>query len=388
MIVMGMISGTSYDGIDCAVGEFDLTDGLITLRPIFTTTEPYSRYLYGLIDSSMPPSLIDFQRVCEIDTLVGEAFADAAISTLRKANIEADLVVSHGQTLYHWVTPSGQALGTLQLGDGARIAEKTGITTITQLRSRDVAAGGQGAPFASLLDDFLLRDRGHVNAALNLGGISNITVVSNTAPTIAFDIGPANALIDAAVRIYSEGRENYDPSGKYGAAGEVDQHLLESMLDEPYFTMKFPKSTGKELFNKEYLVTKLREFPDISMLNVISTLTALTASTVTSEISRLGVESIYVSGGGIHNQTLMRMMKEFSPKVKFNPYEELGLSADGKEAYLFALIGFLSVNNMPGNIPSSTGALNSRVLGSMWPGLEGFPEIISSGITSPTLRII
>jgi anhydro-N-acetylmuramic acid kinase len=383
-----MISGTSYDGIDCAIGEFHIQDGVISLRPLFTSTTSYSPYLYNLINSSMPPDLIDFQRVCELDTLVGEAFATAAVEALTKAKLRADVVVSHGQTMYHWISEEGRALGTLQLGDGARIAEKTGVTTITQLRSRDVAAGGQGAPFASLLDDFLLRDRKTVCAALNLGGISNMTVVSPLAPTIAFDIGPANALIDAAVRIYTENRENFDLDGKYGAQGVIDEELLQSLLGEPYYAMKFPKSTGKELFNKDYLIAKLAQFPRVSLLNVISTLTALTARTISVEINALSVETIYVSGGGIHNLTLMEMLKELSPDTSFLPYEELGINADGKEAYLFALIGFLSMHNLTGNIPSSTGARGPRVLGSIWPGALGFPEIASTNVSAPSLKII
>ena len=388
MIVIGLISGTSYDGIDCSIGEFQLNGDVISLHPIATSTESYSPDIYKLINSTMPPASTDFKQVCELDTLIGEAFADAALKTIERTGLQPDLIVSHGQTMYHWISPEGKALGTLQLGDASRIAEKTGIATLAQVRSRDVAAGGQGAPFASLIDDFLLRDQGKVTAALNLGGISNITVVSPKDPTIAFDIGPSNALIDAAVRIYTNGKENFDNAGAYGALGKVDQKFLDALLLEPYYKMSNPKSTGKELFNKDYLASKLNEFPNILMLDVITTLTSLSAHTIANEINRLSVETVYVSGGGIHNLTLMKMLRELSPAVTFAHYEELGLSSDGKEAYLFALIGFLSLNNIAGNIPSSTGAVGERVMGSLWPGTLGFPKIEPRAVSNPSLRII
>jgi len=388
MIVVGLISGTSYDGIDCSVGELKIDGDLISLHPILTFTQPYPSEVYALIDSTMPPAATGFKEVCQLDTLIGEAFADVASAAILKTGLKPDLIVSHGQTMYHWISEDGEALGTLQIGDASRIAERTGVATLSQLRSRDVAAGGQGAPFASLLDDFLLRDHGSVSAALNLGGISNVTVVSPEDPTIAFDIGPANALIDAAVRIYTDGKENFDNGGTYGAQGVINHQFLENLLQEPYYKMSNPKSTGKELFNKDYLNSKLKEFPDISMLNVIATLTELTAQTVANEINRLSVKSVYVSGGGIHNHTLMRSLRNLSPGVSYHLYEDLGLSSDGKEAYLFALIGFLSLNNIAGNIPSSTGASGPRIMGSLWPGELGFPKIETGTVTKPSLKII
>ena len=383
-----MISGTSYDGIDCSIGEFTPHASEILLKPLFTKTIEYPEYVYKLIDTSMPPEWVDLQRVCELDTLIGEAFADAALLAIKESGITPDLIVSHGQTMYHWISAGGAALGTLQLGDPARVAEATGITVLSHLRSRDVAAGGQGAPFASLIDHMLLNGVDQKVAALNLGGISNMTIVKPGSATIAYDVGPASALIDAGVRIHSSGKLNYDEGGKLGAQGKNNEALLAELLKEPYYALQYPKSTGKELFNQTYL-EKIREtHPEVGMIDLIATLTELTAITVSNEINKFGVAVIYVSGGGQHNQTLMGMMRSLSPNTRFAPYEELGINSDGKEAYLFGLIGFLSSYNQNGNIPSSTGASGGRILGSLSPGKSGFPKPYESAFEFTSLRII
>ena len=388
MKILGMISGTSYDGIDCSIGEFGTDGETVLLKPLFTRTHEYPAETYGLINRSMPPAKIDYQVVCQIDTLVGEAFAEAAALAIAESGITPDLIVSHGQTMYHWISPEGKALGTLQVGDAARVAERNGIPVLSQVRSRDVAAGGQGAPFASLIDHMLLAARNSNCGALNLGGISNMTIIRRGDSTIAFDVGPANALMDAAVRIYTEGKDNYDKDGALGAQGEMNQEVLAEMLKEPYYAMSYPKSTGKELFNHDYLLAWMERYPDVSMLDWISTLTALTATTIANEFNKLNLAQVFVSGGGLHNKTLMAKLRQLSPSVEFLPYEDLGLSSDGKEAYLFGLIGFLSAHNKVGNIPSSTGAIGPRILGTISPGKNGFPAPILYDHEFTSLRII
>ena len=388
MKILGMISGTSYDGIDCSIGEFSHEGSTVLLKPLFTRTHEYPTETYALINRSMPPAKIDYQVVCEIDTFVGEAFAEAAALAITESGITPDLIVAHGQTMYHWVSVDGKALGTLQVGDASRIAERNGIPVLSQVRSRDVAAGGQGAPFASLIDHMLLAARNKNCGALNLGGISNMTVIRPGHDTIAFDVGPANALMDAAVRMYTNGKENYDKGGLLGAQGVINPEVLAEMLREPYYAMSYPKSTGKELFNHDYLVSWMGRFPNVSMLDWISTLTALTATTIANEFNKLKLEQVFVSGGGLHNETLMAQLRSMTHSVEYLPYEELGISSDGKEAYLFGLIGFLSSHNLPGNIPSSTGASGPRILGSISPGNHGFPAPITIDQELTSLRIL
>lgn len=382
-----MISGTSYDGIDCSIGEFTPHGSVVDLKPLFTKTIKYSEEVYKLIDASMPPAKIELQQVCELDVSIGSEFARAALESISESGVTPDLIVSHGQTMYHWVSPQGVAIGTLQLGDGARVAEETGIPTLAQLRSRDVAAGGHGAPYASLIDHFLLAGTGERTAALNLGGISNMTVVDPQSSTIAFDIGPSNALIDAAVRIATNGSENYDEGGNRAASGRINQVMLDDLLSDPYYSLPYPKSTGKELFNTTYLQPFLTKYASLEINDVIATLTQLTAVTICNEINKANVAKIYVSGGGIHNKVLMESLRKLSPSVIFLPYEELKLNADGKEAFLFALIGFLSTYNQAGNIPSSTGAKGPRILGCFHAGKNGFPEIKSNPENFRALRI-
>ncbi|MEI6407102.1 MAG: anhydro-N-acetylmuramic acid kinase [Actinomycetes bacterium] len=388
MKILGMISGTSYDGIDCSIGDFTIDGNAILLNPLFTRTHEYPAETYALINRSMPPAKIDYQIVCEIDTLIGQAFAEAAALAIKESGITPDLIVAHGQTMYHWISPEGKALGTLQVGDAARVAELNGIPVLSQLRSRDVAAGGQGAPFASLIDHMLLAARNINCGALNLGGISNMTVIRPGQDTVAFDVGPANALMDAAVRIYSDGSENFDRDGALGAQGKVNDAILGEMLKEPYYALSYPKSTGKELFNHDYLKSWMARYPEVSMLDWIATLTILTATTIANEFNKLDVSEVFVSGGGLHNKTLMAQLNSLTRNVKYLPYEDLGLSSDGKEAYLFALIGFLSMHNLPGNIPSSTGASGPRILGSLSPGKSGFPAVANISEALIGLRII
>ena len=383
-----MISGTSYDGIDCSIGDFTIDGNAILLNPLFTRTHEYPAETYALINRSMPPAKIDYQIVCEIDTLIGQAFAEAAALAIKESGITPDLIVAHGQTMYHWISPEGKALGTLQVGDAARVAELNGIPVLSQLRSRDVAAGGQGAPFASLIDHMLLAARNINCGALNLGGISNMTVIRPGQDTVAFDVGPANALMDAAVRIYSDGSENFDRDGALGAQGKVNDAILGEMLKEPYYALSYPKSTGKELFNHDYLKSWMARYPEVSMLDWIATLTILTATTIANEFNKLDVSEVFVSGGGLHNKTLMAQLNSLTRNVKYLPFEDLGLSSDGKEAYLFALIGFLSMHNLPGNIPSSTGASGPRILGSLSPGKSGFPAVANISEALIGLRII
>ncbi|MGW2936575.1 anhydro-N-acetylmuramic acid kinase, partial [Streptomyces sp. NPDC001156] len=281
----------------------------------------------------------------------------------------ADLVVSHGQTMHHWVE-DGTVRGTLQLGQPAWIAEATGLPVVSDLRSRDVAAGGQGAPLVGMTDTLLLRGLPGVPAALNLGGIANVTVVAPGADPVAFDTGPANALLDAAVRHFTDGAASYDEDGRRAGAGRVSAELLAALLDDPYYRRPAPKSTGKEHFHLPYLLRTLAAVPTPDANDVLATLSRLTAVTVADACQAHGVTSLVVSGGGVRNPVLMRMIAEELPGVALRPSDDLGLPSDAKEALAFAVLGFLTVNGLPGALPSGTGARRAALLGSITPGLS------------------
>ncbi|MFG2050707.1 anhydro-N-acetylmuramic acid kinase [Micromonospora sp. NPDC048935] len=368
MRVIGLMSGTSYDGIEAAAAEFDLSGDTLRMRPLGRLSHPYPDELRNRIAAALPPAPTTTEAITVLDTGIGQAFAQAGARALAElCDGDADLVVSHGQTMHHWVD-GGVVRGTLQLGQPAWIAEATGLPVVADLRTRDVAAGGQGAPLVALFDTLLLRGLPGVPAALNLGGIANITVVAPDADPLAYDTGPANALLDAAARHFSGGTEEYDRDGRGAAAGQVDQVLLRRLLDEPYYRQPGPKSTGKELFHLPYLLAALADAPTPEPNDVLATLTRLTAVTVAAACRDHGVTRLVVSGGGAHNPTLLRMIAEELPGVDLSSSDDLGVASDAKEALAFALLGYLSVHGLPGTLPSGTGARHASVLGSITPG--------------------
>jgi anhydro-N-acetylmuramic acid kinase len=283
--------------------------------------------------------------------------------------------------VFHWVD-GGAARGTLQLGQPAWIAEATGTTVVSDLRTRDVAAGGQGAPLVSILDVLWLRGRPGVPIALNLGGIANITVVNGE--PVAFDTGPANALIDAVVTDLT-GRP-FDVDGAMAGRGQVHGELLKRLLAEQYYGRSAPKSTGKELFNLAYLARALEGLSEIPADDLVATVTTLTARTVADAVRRYGGTEVIASGGGIRNPVLMHQLASELGTVPLRSTDELGLPSAAKEAYAFAVLGFLTVNGLGGTVPSCTGARHSSVLGSITPGAAGLP--VTGGDARPPVSLV
>ncbi|MEU7553691.1 anhydro-N-acetylmuramic acid kinase [Streptomyces sp. NPDC044571] len=370
MRVIGLMSGTSYDAVDAAAADLDLSaeDGTLHLTPLGMVSEPYPQDVRAALAAALPPAATTLADVCRLDTRIGQAFAAVAARADRELCAgRAELVASHGQTVYHWVE-GGRVHGTLQLGEPAWIAEHTGCPVVSGFRPRDVTAGGQGAPLVSLVDLMLLRGRPGVPAALNIGGIANVTVAGGGAP-VAFDTGPGNALIDAAVRELTGGRRAYDEDGALAAAGQVEEALLERLLADPYYRMPVPRTTGKELFHTGYLHERLAGFRELRPQDLIATLTRLTARTVAAAVLPYGVTEVFASGGGVRNPALMAMLgEEVAGTAVVRGSHELGLPAEAKEAYAFAVLGHLTLHGLPGNAPACTGAAGPRILGSLTPG--------------------
>ncbi len=374
MRVIGMMSGTSFDAVDAAAADLEVVDNTVRLRPLGMISQPYPAALRESLVASLPPARTSMEQVCQLDTAVGQSFAELA----GRANRElcsgmADLVVSHGQTVYHW-TEGSQVLGTLQIGQPAWIAEDTGLPVVSDLRARDVAAGGQGAPLVSALDVLWLRGRGCTSVALNLGGIANVTVVSPVREPVAFDTGPANALIDAVVQHATDGRLSYDVDGELGAGGHVRADLLGSLLADPYYRRPAPKSTGKELFNLPYLDAVRSTLPAIDTRDLVATLTALTARTVADAVREVDAAEVIVAGGGTQNPTLMGVLRANLPDIPVLTADQLGLPVSAKEAYAFAFLGFCTVSGLTSTVPACTGAGHASVLGSLTPGRNGMPD--------------
>ncbi|WP_072690399.1 anhydro-N-acetylmuramic acid kinase [Rhodococcus marinonascens] len=391
MIVLSVSSGTSVDAIDVAAADLSMNGGEIRMIPLGHQEVPYSAELRGLILGALPPAAATLETVCRIDTGVGQEFAAAASAAAHDlVRGRAELVVSHGQTLFHWIT-DGTVCGTLQLGQPAWIAEATGLPVISDLRVNDVAAGGHGAPLASLLDTLLLGGGGgQRSAALNLGGIANVTVVGADRDPVAFDTGPANALLDAAVRSLTGGHDHVDHDGAIAARGQVHPHLLRALLDHPHYRRLPPKSTGKEDFHAGYLAEVIDRTGSHNLApeDLLATLVEATARTVAVALAPYAVRDVFASGGGTRNPTLMRRLGDNLAPTRLTTIAELGLDPDAKEAYLFALVGFLSWHGLPGSIPACTGAGRSTVAGRITPGAARLR--LPTPIADPphTLRIV
>ncbi|WP_337061500.1 anhydro-N-acetylmuramic acid kinase [Kineococcus sp. G2] len=376
MRVLGMISGTSHDGVDTAVVEFRADGPRLTGRVERTGSVPYSPSLREDLVAALPPNPASAGALCALDTRIGQEFAAAAVAALAALPPGAvvDAVCSHGQTVHHDVR-GGRTLGTLQLGQPAWIAEATGLPVVSDLRAADVAAGGQGAPLVPLLDRLLLAPavaRGRRAGALNLGGIANVTVCVPGSVPRAWDTGPANALIDAVVSADPGNPDGFDRDGRLAAAGRVDEALLREFLAEPYYALPAPKSTGKELFHAGYVARVLdRAGAEPPLPDLVATLTALTARTVADAVSPHRLDELLVSGGGVRNPVLLAAIAERVPGVAVRPSDDLGCPSDAKEAIAFALLGWAALHGLPGSEPSCTGARGPRVLGRVSPAPDG-----------------
>ncbi|MGW0546195.1 anhydro-N-acetylmuramic acid kinase [Streptomyces altiplanensis] len=386
MRVIGLMSGTSYDAVDAAAADLTLDGDTLVLTPLGMISTVYDDGLRAALAEALPPAGTTLAAVCRLDTRIGQAFAGAAVRADRElCGGRADLIASHGQTVYHWAG-DGRVHGTLQIGEPAWIAEATARPVVSGFRPRDVAAGGQGAPLVSIVDVMWLRGRPGVPVALNLGGIANITVAGESPDEpLAFDTGPANALIDAAVRDLAGGGAAYpfDRDGALAARGSVCAPLLRRLLDEPYYAGPAPKTTGKELFHLPYLRAALAGFGSLPAEDVVATLTRLTARTVADAVRPFGATEVIASGGGTRNPVLMEWLREElggGAGVPLRTSDELGLASAAKEAYAFAVLGWLTAHGLPGTVPSCTGARRPSVLGSLTPGGPGLrlPEPVAT----------
>jgi anhydro-N-acetylmuramic acid kinase len=372
------MSGTSHDAIDAVGADIVLQEDTVRVHLVGQLSRSYPEWLRAELIAALPPGSVDMAAVCRLDTAIGQAFAAAAdVAVHELFDGTADLVASHGQTVYHWVA-DGRTHGTLQLGQPAWIAERTGLPVVSDFRSRDIAAGGQGAPLVGLFDVLWLAGRPGRCAALNIGGIANVTVTGDQ--PVAFDTGPGNALIDAAVELSTGCAEHFDRDGVRAERGQVDDELLKTLLVQPYYRAAPPKSTGKELFNRAYLESELRDRA-IPADDIVATVTALTAHTIADALAPFGPTEVIASGGGTRNPTLMSMLREQLRTAELCTSDQLGLPSAAKEAAAFAVLGFLTAHGLPGTHPAYTGAKRATVLGSITPGTAGLD--FSAARTAP-----
>jgi anhydro-N-acetylmuramic acid kinase len=374
MRILSLQSGTSVDGIDVAVVDIEPLDDsdrpTVRLTPVLARTAPWSDSTRALLLAAVAGQSLAPADFVRLDTLAGHEFADAAALAAQQTG-GVELAVSHGQTLHHWVE-DGHARGTLQVGQPAWIAERLGTPVLSDIRSADIAAGGEGAPLMGLFDRAWLaaeaaRD-GRPIATVNLGGIANVQIVEPDGGLVAFDSGPANALIDAAVSRDTGGRQGQDTDGLLAASGRVDERMLQQLLAHPYFSAPAPKSTGRETFDLAVVdAAAARAGAQPAPADLIATLTALTARTVADAVrsssSRIPTRAI-VSGGGTRNPALMRALAAVLGLhgVEVLTSDSLGIDAEHKESLLFAFVGFLSWHGIPADLPGTPPG-RARVLG-------------------------
>ena len=360
-LFLGLISGTSVDGIDAALVAFDPAP-----RLVFGRTYPLPPDLAGeILRLSQADALIGLDAIGRLDTRIGQAFAAAAGQALRDSGTPATAVTaigSHGQTLRH--DPRGTAPFTQQLGDANIIAEATGITTVADFRRRDVAAGGQGAPLMPAFHAAVLRSPAEDRAVLNLGGIANLTLLPREGAVRGFDTGPANGLMDAWCALHTG--QPYDRDAAFARAGKVDGALLARLLAEPWFSEPPPKSTGRDQFQLQWLQGRL-DGTTLAPADVQATLCELTAATVARALldTQPSTQHVLGCGGGVHNPLLMARLAARLPGMAVASTASIGLDPDFIEAAGFAWLARETLASRPGNLPSVTGARGLRVLGAI-----------------------
>jgi anhydro-N-acetylmuramic acid kinase len=381
--IVGLMTGTSADAIDAALVRFQGL-GMDSKHEV----EAYQ-------ESSLEPALrneilevaaaetLAPERLMRLDAALGERHAAAVLELLAEAGRapdEVDAIGMHGQTVRHVPRSGGRGRAlTLQLGSAAEVAERTGIAVVSDFRSRDTAAGGEGAPLVPLVDWWLFRSPAESRVLLNLGGMANATYLprgGGLEAVLGFDTGPGNALLDA---LMSSGPvpATFDEGGAMAARGRISSRMLAECLEDSFFRQPPPRSTGRERFGRAY-ADGLRErglASDMSEEDVLATAVALTAAAVAQAIERFlaprGVDAVYVSGGGVRNATLMRALVERLAPIPVRRLESLGANASGKEALAFAFLAHQTLAGLPGNVPGATGAARAVVLGHLTPGGRG-----------------
>jgi anhydro-N-acetylmuramic acid kinase len=375
-LVIGLNSGTSADGIDAVLVRITGIGIETRIKQLAFATIPYPAGLRDFVLKNSLPGSSSVDIICRLNALLAHLFADAAKKVAKKANVplaKVDLIGSHGQTVHHLPREErffGKRIrSTLQLGDPSMIAALTGVATIGNFRPIDMALGGQGAPLVPFFDYVMFRSERTNRLLLNIGGIANITVIPKNG-TIhdvrAFDTGPGNIVIDALMKELLG--TPFDRGGRTASSGWIESNLLAWMMQHAYFQQRPPKSTGREEFGLSFVREIIQRSRTHAAADVIATATAFTALSIYEQYARfvrkrVRVDEIFVSGGGVHNRTLMENIQRHFEAVPVRPVERVGFSSDAKEAVLFALLAHETLHGAPTNVPEVTGAAHQAVLG-------------------------
>jgi anhydro-N-acetylmuramic acid kinase len=388
-LVIGLMSGTSADGVDAALVQIEGRGRATRLRLHAFHTFPFPSGIREAILAASDPRTGTVNLLCRLNVVLGEVFAEAALEVARQASITigaVDLIGSHGQTVQHLPEPALLAgypiRATLQLGEPSVIAERTGVMTVADFRPRDMVAGGEGAPLAPYVHYVLFGDARRTRIVHNIGGISNVTVLAagaELADVVAFDTGPGNMPIDGAVGRLTGNRQPFDNNGERARRGRVHQPFVEELLAHPFFRRPPPKSTGREAFGAAFLDQVCARGGELDVMgdDLIATLTAFTVATITDAYRRFilsqhpHVESI-LCGGGSRNPTLTAWLRRELRDVEWRLCDDFGISADALEAVIFAVLAHETVCGHATNVPTATGAKRAVILGKVLPGRDGW----------------
>ena len=377
MLVAGIMSGTSADGIDVAIVRLMGRGFHTRLRLIEHRHFSYPAPVRRAVLAAMNAQRISVAELSRLNFLLGELYADAALKTARDARIKLDLIGCHGQTLYHQGAAEpylGHKLATTwQTGEGAIVAARTGVPVVSDLRVADMAAGGQGAPLVPYLDYLLYRHARRGRIVQNIGGIGNLSAIPAGAKpeaVVAFDTGPGNMVIDAVTEQLFH--KSYDRDGKIAAEGKVLDEVVREVLRAPYFRKSPPKTAGREQYGREFVrwfVARCKKGGRVRGEDIVATATALTAQSIATAVKMVArgtsFQDYVVSGGGARNKTLMKMIAtELAPfRMKITTTDQHGLPSEAKEAAAFAVMAYQTWHREPSNVPSATGAKRAAVLG-------------------------
>ena len=374
MLAIGLMSGTSLDGIDGVLVNIEDLSNKFKVETIASLVMPFDMNLKTHIEQAMNLKA-NAKDLSSLNVALGHAFANAALAIIKKAQKRTDdiaYIASHGQTIWHIGMPeNGYFCSTMQLGEPAVIAQITGIKTIANFRSADMAVGGQGAPLVPFADYKLFRHQTFNRALHNLGGISNLTILKadgKISDIIAFDTGPANVMINEACE-YLLGIP-FDDNGDIAASGQVNIEMYDEVMRHPYFKIKPPKSTGREMFGQSYTRKLLDKYKHLDVKDIFATLTEIVAVSIKKAYEEfifpnIKIDEIICSGGGVDNRYLMTLLKSKMPDVNITISDQYGIDHNDKEAIAFAILGYETLHHRPSNVPNATGAKKQVILGSI-----------------------
>lgn len=381
MYAIGLMSGTSLDGIDCVLCEIKGVGKNTKLKMIAFETFPLKMEIKKKIKKACNVKESTVDLICSLNFELGELFADCVKKCCEENNFplsKLDFIASHGQTIFHLPKVDGTDFvsSTMQLGESSVIAYRTKCKVIDNFRVMDMAAGGEGAPLVPY-SEYVLYQSSKGRILQNIGGIGNATVLSPNCTleeVVAFDTGPGNMMIDEAMmQLYGK---SYDKNGEIAASGCINEKLFLELMDDPYLEVAPPKSTGREIYGESYVTSLLKKYSDVKKEDIITTLTYFTAATISYHYQKYifeknNIEEVIIGGGGAHNKTLLSYIQKLNPKVKVLTQDELGYNSDAKEAIAFVVLGNETLHAKPSNVIKATGAKDYVILGKITPAPFG-----------------